>query len=311
MSEIPGAAAGPGDQIAPALLRCGTERFSGVLRIGGGPGGDVHLRDGLVIAATTPAAPGPESVLLRATGVSEEAWSQAYRAGAPAGELGAALVAERAVGAAGLEVICLTALFDALFAMVASGAYRCTAEPAGPGDLSPALPVSPGITPDRLVRETRRRLAAAAPWRDLGVTPRARPLATRPADPAAPRPDELRHAVLRLANGRRTVRDIAFALGRGLFPVMGEAAHMVAAGLLTLAPADAETGPVPLPGEGAAPAGPARAAPVPDGGLLPRRRRGASGAGQIPPPPAAGPPPAARSLAVRDIRTAAAHEEQP
>ncbi|MFI6506906.1 hypothetical protein ACIBCT_04810 [Streptosporangium sp. NPDC050855] len=254
------------DEFLPRFAR---ERFSGVLRVDGGPGGAIWMRDGLVVAATTPAAPGPESLLLRSGRISEQDWTEAYAVGAPADRLAAELAGRGAIGVAGLEAVCLAATFDAVFAMALYGIESCRAEPAGAGDRLPLLPVLPGIEAGRLLRETARRMEYVAAWRRLGMSMRIRPV-----PPAVPVPtllgsDRIRRAVMERANGRRTPRDIAFVLGKGLFAVMSEIARMVEEGVLDLgAPGSAPGGNAPAPEPaGADPGGPAD---------LPRRRPGTS-----------------------------------
>lgn len=255
-------------EIGRFLVRFSREGFSGVLRVEGAPGGTLWIRDGLLVAATTPAAPGPESLLLRSGRVSEREWTDAYAAGAPRDRLAAELAERGVVGAAGLEAVCLAALFDAVFAMVLCGAESCGAEPAGPDDHLPLLPVLPGVGVERLARETARRMELAATWRGLGLSMRVRPVP--PAVPAFTLlgSDRIRAAVLERANGRRTPRDIAFVLGKGLFAVMSEIARMVEEGVLD-PEATPERGPfVPEPGG-------QDVDPASDAGL-PRRRPGTS-----------------------------------
>ncbi|MFC6087057.1 hypothetical protein [Sphaerisporangium aureirubrum] len=226
-----GAGAGP---IEPFLLRCGQEGFSGILQADGSPGGNVRFSSGLVISAFSPAAPGPESLLLRSGRITEEDWTRAYSAGAPTGHLADELVKISSLGVAGLESVCLSAVFDAVFAIALCGVGDVRLDPAGPGDLAPPLPAQPGVDPQRLVRETVRRLATTATWRPMNLTFRSRPVATAAFSLPVISSTELRRAILKHANGRRTARDIAFALGRGLFAVLTEIAHMVEDGLLTL-----------------------------------------------------------------------------
>ncbi|MEW9550371.1 hypothetical protein [Nonomuraea sp. NPDC050783] len=209
------------------------------LRVEGSPGGVVYLRDGLVVAATTPASPGPESLLLRSGRVSEDAWNAAYGAGAPTGRVGAELVARAAVGSAGLEAVCLLAISDAVFALALSGGSAGPPEPLGPGELLPHLLLEPGVPPERLRGETERRLRIAAGWQEAGITARCRPVAVRPAVESPIRADALRQSVLARANGRRTPRDIAFLLGQGLFVVMQELDHLARRGLVEVDPATA------------------------------------------------------------------------
>jgi hypothetical protein len=219
------------------------------------------MRDGLVVAAATPAAPGPEALLLRSGRVTEADWSQAFAAAAPYGRLSAELVDRELLGAAGVEVVAQVALVDAIFAMALCGVHTCTAAPAGSDDLAPLLPVSPGMEIDRLIRETIRRLTTAVAWQDLGLTVRSRPHAIA-TDPA-------RREIVDRANGRRTARDISFALGRGLYSVMTDLATLIEDGLVQVAPPATGTRTL-------------RTAPPTDGDPakfqeLPRRQRGAGG----------------------------------
>ncbi|WP_329425786.1 hypothetical protein OG339_36285 [Streptosporangium sp. NBC_01495] len=256
-------------EIGKLLRRLSPEGFSGVLRVEGGPGGALWVRDGLVVAATTPVAPGPESLLLRSGRVSEKDWTDAYTTGAPSDRLAAELAGRGVIGEASLEAVCLAALFDAVFAMVLYGVESCAAETVGPGDRLPLLPVLPGVGRERLARETARRMGHVETWRRLGLSMRVRPV-----PPAVPVPtllgsDRIRRAVLERANGRRTPRDIAFVLGKGLFSVMSEIARMVEEGVLDLdGPSVEKETPAPEP-----------AAEDPDessGSRLPRRHPGTS-----------------------------------
>jgi len=264
--------------LGPELLRCHREHFTGVLHVDGTPGGTVSLRNGRVVAAATPAAPGPEVLLLRSGRVTEDEWTRAYDAAMPSGRLAAELAGRGLVGEAGVEAVCLLAIADALFAMAAYGAESVRRAAADADEVPPPLPLDPGADARRLVRETARRMRAAAAWAELGVTVRNRP---RPAaSPPRSRiaPDPLQRNVLEAVNGRRTPRDIAFAVGRGLYAVLGEIARLVREGLLDPGVPIA----APAPAEG--PAG------------LPRRRRGASMINEMLPRPRAGGPVRLRRL---------------
>ncbi|MEU5884342.1 hypothetical protein [Spirillospora sp. NPDC047279] len=222
----------PAGILASALVRRALERFSGTLRVEGGQDGTVTMRDGLIIAASTPASPGPESLLLRSGRISDDQWTEAFATAAPAGRLPAELVDRELLGSAGLQVITQVAVMDAVFAMALCGVQTCTARPAGEDDLAPLLPSEPGIDVDRLLRETRRRLATAAEWRSLGLTFHTRPQPVH--DVEDPPVNEARAEVLARVNGRRTVRDIAFVLGRGIFSVMNDLAVLAQGGLVDL-----------------------------------------------------------------------------
>lgn len=246
-----------------ALGRRGRERFTGTLRLDGSPGGTVAMRDGLVVAAASPAAPGPEPLLLRSGRIAEADWTAAFSAGAPRGRFAAELVRRGLLGSAGVEVVTRTAVVDALFAMALRGVHTCTAEAEG---APPLLPADPGLEPGWLARELTRRLTRADEWQARGLTAQSRPWATR-ARETAPL-NASRRAILDRANGRRTPRDIAFAVGRGLYSVMTDLATLLDDGLAALDAPPAET----------RPAVPAPVPPAWPG--LPRRERGAAYPGE-------------------------------
>ncbi|MFD0536914.1 hypothetical protein ACFQY7_27500 [Actinomadura luteofluorescens] len=134
-----------------------------------------------------------------------------------------------------MQVITRAAVADALFAMALCGVRTCTADPDDP---APLLASDPGLDAERAIREIRRRLDLAHSWAALGLSIRSRPRTARPAG-AVP-VNAQRQELLARVNGRRTPRDIAFALGRGLFPVMSDLATLIADGLATVEPLLAE-----------------------------------------------------------------------
>ncbi|WP_328768760.1 DUF4388 domain-containing protein [Streptomyces sp. NBC_00286] len=215
----------------PALLQgLRAEGFTGTVRVSGTPGGSIHLRNGLVGAIETPGAPTATSTLLTSGRIGDEDWLAACAAEPDADRLGGHLVAEGLIGAAELEVVCTAAVFDAAFAMALSprGSWEL-------GDREPVLLAEPGVEPRRLTEEASRRVALLSRlWGPPGELTRVRPApvagaGTRGSDGwLAPRHRD----VLDNVNGRRTPRDIAFALGRGLYAVMLDLIRMEALGLV-------------------------------------------------------------------------------
>lgn len=206
--------AADGYVLLDVLSRLGEERFSGTLRAEGARvGGTLVLSSGLLIAADTPITPGVRSLLLRSGRVSQEDWAELLARSAPAGRLRAELVERGLLGDASVQVLTQTAAMDAVFALALEDVFACLPEP-DVGD--PPIPLDPGMDVGRVVRETRRRLAVAAGWRELGLHARAHPRTTSSAPPI----DAGRAEILANVNGRRTVSDLAFQLGRGLFAVM-------------------------------------------------------------------------------------------
>lgn len=268
----------PAARNVPALLQAlREEEFTGTVRVSGSPGGTIHLRGGLVGAIETPGAPTATSALLTTGRVDDEAWLTACATEPDADRLGAHLVTAGLIGAAELEVVCTAAVHDGAFAMSlgAAGGWDM-------GDREPTLVAVPGVEPRVLTDEVARRVGLLG---RAGVTAgelaRSRPEAVGepgPGDAAAlegqrggpwvpPRLRELLDAV----NGRRTPRDLAFALGRGLYAVMLDLDRLESQGLIhqeaRTAPGDRpSTAPRVIPGNAAVDA--------PFGGPLPRRRPG-------------------------------------
>jgi hypothetical protein len=271
----PGSAPLPlsGARNIPALLSAlHAEKRSCTVVLSGAPGGGIHLRDGLVVAVETPGAPGVEALLLRSGRLTEEAWAE-VRAADPAHErLREELVTRGLLGAAELEITGLAALYDAAFALSLTSTvdWEVTGE-------RPLLHTGAGVTPERLVAETSRRIGMLA--MEPGATARfarARPRATAGAGggPGAGGgsrlPSRLRE-VLTATDGRRTPRDLAFALGRGLFAVMLDLRRLIALNLVEDPGAPVASG---RPSTAPRTPGPAAPRPAAPASTLPRRNPG-------------------------------------
>ncbi|MFF0010093.1 hypothetical protein [Streptomyces sp. NPDC005374] len=251
----------------PALLQAlREEEFTGTVRVSGSPGGTIHLRGGLVGAIETPGAPTASSALLTTGRIDDEAWLTACATEPDADRVGALLVSTGLIGAAELEIICTAAVFDGAFAMALG--------PAGgwdTGDREPTLVATPGVEPRALTEEVARRTGVLA---RAGVAPgelaRLRPETSgdgRSGVWLSRRHRELLDGV----NGRRTPRDLAFALGRGLFAVMLDLNRLEALELIRWE-VRAAPGNRPSTAPRVAPESPA--GPVPAVGPLPKRRPG-------------------------------------
>ncbi|MBO4259456.1 DUF4388 domain-containing protein [Streptomyces griseorubiginosus] len=272
----------------PALLQGLREgEFTGTVRVSGSPGGTIHLRDGLVGAIETPGAPSATSVLLTPGRIGDAAWLAACAAEPDADRLGGYLVAAGLIGAAELEVVCTAAVFDGAFAMALSpvGGWET-------GEREPTLLTTPGVEPRHLTEETTRRMASpAGSGRTPGELARLRPRLAAddgsvgvgvgaPGAGAAPRvhrggawlPQRYRE-LLGGVNGRRTPRDLAFALGRGVYPVLLDLVRLEALGLV-LWGAGAVTGDRPSTAPRVTPGSPVATGSAPAAGPLPRRRPG-------------------------------------
>lgn len=319
-AELTGAPAREPRNVPSLLARLRQQHFTGAVDVEGGPGGTLFLRDGLVGAVESPAAPSVRSLLLKSGRIDEGEWAEALTVVTELHPLDAALTARGLISPAELRLVCTAALFDGAFAMSLQPVKGWHVEPGR----VPELAVWPGQEPARLVEETARRLRtlrervpsvaefARTPVRDAGAGAGARTGAgaagasgtsgagtARTGIGAAgvpnaagasgasgvdsgaaadlPRLGARGRALLRHADGRRTPRDLAFAVGRGVYPVildlLGPATGRHAA------PAAEPPGPRPLLAARTAArtaAGSAAPPPAPPTGdvPLPRRRPG-------------------------------------
>jgi hypothetical protein len=251
-----------------ALAACAVSGLSGMLLVTGDPGGVIHLADGAIAAIQTSGAPSAEVILLRSHRVSEAAWDAAFTAAASNGRpMGAELVAADAIGAGELEALLRIALADAVFVLASGLVEECRAQP-GPVDC--LLPLEPGAEADALLDEATRRLRVLTgrPGGNRRDRDRVIPVpgAVRPRLPLSHSQDE----IMSIADGRRSARDMAFALGRGVYLTTLELAQMREAGLLATVPL---TGPANT-GQTAVPAVPPAADQPGTSAELPQRRKG-------------------------------------
>ncbi len=259
-------------RLREALTVCAAGE-SGALRVTGDPGGVIRLTDGRVTAIETPGAPSPEVLLLRSHRVTESGWDEAFAAAAiSGGQMGSELIKRTMVGAGELEGLQRTALADAMFVMANGTVGEYRAEP-GAADLM--FPLEPGAEPDALLAEAVRRirvLAALPAQPGAGKVVAARG-AARPDVRLGGGQDE----ILALADGRRTARDLAFALGRGVYATMLQLARMQQAGLLATVSSGPDTQ---LPGGPAAEGDLRPASGLPRRSTSPSQRGGSSAAGR-------------------------------
>ena len=272
---------GPSDGTAgplgAALADCAAAAFSGVLHVIGAPGGTMYLAGGRVAAIETPWSPSAEVILLRSGRVPEADWEAAFAAAAVArGHMRAELVRRGLVGAGELEALLRVAVADAMFAVAAGFVDTCRAE-AGP--LECGLPLEPPADASWLMTEALRRMQVLAAFPGPPVRARDRVMAAPGAAPPGAILGGGRDEILALADGRRTARDLAFALGHGLYVTLLRLARMRAEGLL----APAAPGVPPGPGDAGRPGAAEGEGATASG--LPRRQKD-----RAPQPPQAGGP---------------------
>jgi len=210
---------------------CAAAGMSGALRVTGNPGGAIYFADGLVVAIETPGAPSPEVLLLRSHRVTESGWDAAFAAAAAAGRpMSAEFVARQLVGSGELEILLRTAVADAIFVLASGTVEEYRAEP---GQAEFMLLLQPGAETDWLLAEASRRIRVLAtlPARHARDRIVAAPAMLADRVQLGDGQDE----ILALADGRRTTRDIAFALGRGVYATTLALARMREAGQLVTA----------------------------------------------------------------------------
>lgn len=218
-----GAVAGPGGppaldrgsarDLVRELAQAAATTRTGVLRVTGEPGGDLHVVHGLVVTVNSPGAPGVRELLARPGRTS--------------------------TGAADRRLVAMAAAIDGCFAIASGWIGTCFWQV----DAAEAAPPEPGLEPGWLLLETERRLAALAhgrvsPHRNpLLLTERGRVLLSGPGSGQ-------RREILLWANGRRSCRDIAKLLSRSLYAVTVEVVRMLDDDLLAIAPVEPDPPPV-------------------------------------------------------------------
>ncbi|MFR9795320.1 MarR family transcriptional regulator [Streptomyces sp. MS06] len=276
------------DLLSRALAGCAREGFSGALRVNGSPGGTFHLRSGLVVAVESPGAPSPQALLLRSGRITGEQWERLVDESRGARWPAEALIAHGYAGTAQLGLVCVMALQDAAFAVVAGRIGGCERV----AHSKPLAPVALGEPPQRVLGDAARKVLAVTELPHPVRPDRERPVPGSQASVSS-RLSTLRNELLDHADGRRSARDLAFCVGRGLYPVTVEIGWMLGEGLLRCTGAPAPV-PVLLPadGRGVQPREPTPdplRQPLPAPAALPRRRPGSSGITEVRPPRRSGP----------------------
>lgn len=256
-------------RLRDALREYAAAGAAGVLRVTGRPGGTIYFADDGISGCETSAAPGLEVILLRSGRVKEADWEAAFSAAAIARRpLTDELVQRGLLGAGEAEALLRTALADAVFAVLSGTVDSWT---TGPAAICP-LPLIPAARPGLLLGEAARRTQVLASFTGPPVGPFDRIATTQPGS-SSPRHRTAWDALLTLSDGRRTTRDLAFALGRGVYATMLEVARMRAAGLVVVV---GNGQPGPSPSRATGPAASDEEPEQTDNGL-PRRRKDRSG----------------------------------
>ncbi|MEV2213698.1 hypothetical protein AB0H86_20000 [Streptomyces sp. NPDC050997] len=219
--------------VSPMLTRLAAERATGVLVR---ERGTLHLTEGRVVHAESPAAPGLD-VLLTARGTLDAGtWRQALTETGDRHRAGHLLVDGGHLTPGTLDLCRLVALYDA--------AYFALAPSSTPGRFRYATEDEPGcpcpVPVAALERETlRRRDLLHRIWPDPATDDA--PL-VRTHRPAPPPPTARQRAVLARLDDARTAADIARDLGRPAFHTLVDLRRLAAAGAISpRPPAVAET----------------------------------------------------------------------
>ncbi|WP_327321214.1 hypothetical protein OG735_00915 [Streptomyces sp. NBC_01210] len=215
--------------ISQLLLYLGENRLSGAFTVSGQPGGILHLRHGLVTAIDTPAAPPPLNILR----TSRRRHIQ--RGVHTPHDLGLTTAASKyEVSPAELETVCLASLYDSAFAMALSSLDGWWPQnPAEDPGTQHLMPLRAGVEPRTLVDETDARIAHIAQrWCSPTDLARMQVQPSSRAEATAARLTPRQREIIIAANGRRTPRDLAFIIGRGVYSVMVDLDRMRERGLI-------------------------------------------------------------------------------
>lgn len=222
----------------PVLGRLAAEGATGALLR---ETGTLYLRDGRVVHAESPAAPGLETLLVVSGRLPAEHWRHAVdRAGAQR-RVGRFLVESGRLALGELELCHLGALFDAAFFFLVPDGGPTRFRRGAAHWLGPIRPVPA----EAVARETARRaerLAALWPYPPVDTAP-----VVRRAAVDAPKLTGRQQAVLAAADGVRTPPAIARLLGRPAFHTLVDVRRLAAAGHIETPRAPAPPPPAPVP----------------------------------------------------------------
>jgi hypothetical protein len=220
-----------------ALQQAASAHGVGAMRVSGEPGGVIYLSGGEVSYIDTPAAPGLDVLVVRSGRVTDQGWRSAFAAGHVTAEVGQALVAHSLLGRRELEVFTLSAMFDAAMCVLPmiSGSYRFL--PGTRHWLGSIRPV--GV--DMLMREVARRQAMLDRLNGPALPPTATVIPVRRLRGGRVTITAQQWEIVTHANGHRSIRDLAWTLGRGVFAVTMEIHRLIARGMVEVTGAASAT----------------------------------------------------------------------
>ncbi|WP_249997417.1 DUF4388 domain-containing protein [Actinoplanes sp. M2I2] len=212
------------------LKQVAGERQTGVLVVGGNPGGAVYVLEGRVIYAESPAAPGVGELLTTSGRLAARTWQNALDLGTSTARVGRLLVEQGHLTQGELELCVLGAIYDAAYFALSPGSAPVEFLAGATHWLGPVVHVDPAAVDrevsrrvrllDEIFPDGRVDTAAVAP---VPRPPRERVTLTSP-----------QWELLVNADGQRTPADLALLLGRAGYATVQELRRMAAMGLLEL-----------------------------------------------------------------------------
>ncbi|MCO8274625.1 DUF4388 domain-containing protein [Actinoplanes sp. TRM 88003] len=212
------------------LTQVAGERQTGVLVVGGHPGGAVYVLEGRVIYAESPAAPGVGELLTASGRLAGRTWQNALDLGTSTARVGRLLVEQGHLTQGELELCVLGAIYDAAYFALSPASASVDFLTGATHWLGPVVHVDPAA----INREVSRRVGLLDE-----IFPDAR-VDTAPVAAVTRPPRErvtltsLQWELLVHADGQRTPADLALLLGRAGYATIQELRRMAALGLLEL-----------------------------------------------------------------------------
>ncbi len=219
------------------LTQVAGERQTGVLVVGGHPGGAVYVLEGRVIYAESPAAPGVGELLTASGRLAGRTWQNALDLGTSTARVGRLLVEQGHLTQGELELCVLGAIYDAAYFVLSSAAAPVEFLTGATHWLGPVVHVDPAA----INREVGRRVGLLDEiFPDRRIDTAAVAPVTRPPRERVTL-TSLQWELLVHADGQRTPADLALLLGRAGYATIQELRRMAAMGLLELPEARSET----------------------------------------------------------------------
>ncbi|GAB2592747.1 hypothetical protein Aab01nite_37180 [Paractinoplanes abujensis] len=212
------------------LTQVAGERQTGVLVVGGHPGGAVYVLEGRVIYAESPAAPGVGELLTASGRLAGRTWQNALDLGTSTARVGRLLVDQGHLTRGELEMCVLGAIYDAAYFALSRASAPADFLPGATHWLGPVVHVDPEAVNDEVARRVRilDEIFPDARVDTTAIAPATRPPRERITLTA------LQWELLVHADGQRTPADLALLLGKAGFACVQELRRMTAMGLIEL-----------------------------------------------------------------------------